>query len=198
MRGSAHRRSQSTSALARSQPPSPPMANGRGPPRDQEDEAARNYFSGAGALRRTSSRASNEAVDDRGGDSSDGSLASVKPSKQRRFTRAGSKSSLLPTHSNGADDFLGMPSPVPTPRQRSALPHLLRHDRDDRAVQRGVVGDGRHVRRASPAHHRTLRAVARPSQALREIHAGVDAGVASPARDVRRGDHQRAAARRCR
>ena len=107
MRGSAHRRSQSTSALARSQPPSPPMANGRGPPRDQEDEAARNYFSGAGALRRTSSRASNEAVDDRGGDSSDGSLASVKPSKQRRFTRAGSKSSLLPTHSGGADDFLG-------------------------------------------------------------------------------------------
>ena len=83
------------------------MANGRGPPRDQEDEAARNYFSGAGALRRTSSRASNEAVDDRGGDSSDGSLASVKPSKQRRFTRAGSKSSLLPTHSGGADDFLG-------------------------------------------------------------------------------------------
>ena len=107
MRGSAHRRSQSTSALARSQPPSPPMANGRGPPRDQEDEAARNYFSGAGALRRTSSRASNEAVDDRGGDSSDGSLASVKPSKQRRFTRAGSKSSLLPTHSGGADDFMG-------------------------------------------------------------------------------------------
>ena len=111
MRGSAHRRSQSTSALARSQPPSPPMANGRGPREDEE--TARNYFSGgAGALRRTSSRASNEAVDERAGDSSDGSLAGVKPpSKQRRFARGGSKSSLLPTHSgggtSGADDFLG-------------------------------------------------------------------------------------------
>jgi len=63
-------------------------------------------------LRRTSSRASNEAVDERAGDSSDGSLAGVKPpSKQRRFARGGSKSSLLPTHSgggtSGADDFLG-------------------------------------------------------------------------------------------
>ena len=111
MRGSAHRRSQSTSALARSQPPSPPMANGRGPREDEE--TARNYFSGgAGALRRTSSRASNESVDERAGDSSDGSLAGVKPpSKQRRFARGGSKSSLLPTHSgggtSGADDFLG-------------------------------------------------------------------------------------------
>jgi len=111
MRGSAHRRSQSTSALARSQPPSPPMANGRGPREDEE--TARNYFSGgAGALRRTSSRASNEAVDERAGDSSDGSLAGVKPpSKQRKFARGGSKSSLLPTHSgggtSGADDFLG-------------------------------------------------------------------------------------------
>ena len=67
MRGSAHRRSQSTSALARSQPPSPPMANGRGPREDEE--TARNYFSGgAGALRRTSSRASNEAVDERAGE----------------------------------------------------------------------------------------------------------------------------------
>lgn len=63
-------------------------------------------------MRRTSSRASNEAVDERAGDSSDGSLAGVKPpSKQRRFARGGSKSSLLPTHSgggtSGADDFLG-------------------------------------------------------------------------------------------
>ena len=87
------------------------MANGRGPREDEE--TARNYFSGgAGALRRTSSRASNESVDERAGDSSDGSLAGVKPpSKQRRFARGGSKSSLLPTHSgggtSGADDFLG-------------------------------------------------------------------------------------------
>ena len=63
-------------------------------------------------MRRTSSRASNESVDERAGDSSDGSLAGVKPpSKQRRFARGGSKSSLLPTHSgggtSGADDFLG-------------------------------------------------------------------------------------------
>ena len=63
-------------------------------------------------MRRTSSRASNESVDERAGDSSDGSLAGVKPpSKQRKFARGGSKSSLLPTHSgggtSGADDFLG-------------------------------------------------------------------------------------------
>ena len=46
----------------------------------------------------------------------------------------------------------GMPE-IQAPQQRAALPHILRHDRDDRPHQRRILGDGGHVR-AAPAEDR--------------------------------------------
>ena len=63
----------------------------------------------------------------------------------------------------------GLPSEIQAPQQRAALPHILRHDRDDHPLQRRILGDGGHVR-AAPAEDRSFRAVARPSAPVREVN----------------------------
>ena len=66
-----------------------------------------------------------------------------------------------------------MPGEIQAPQQRAALPHILRHDRDDRPHQRRILGDGGHVR-AAPAEDRPFRAVARPPPPVREVNNRVD------------------------